>query len=449
MVLLLVTLLLILSSCGPVQLVVPEAQDTYIETSMGTPIPLSFAQEVCSEQDASSGEGSVSSVITFNLMSLFSSETNLIIKDIVEIKPDIFSLKAGGDFESYFNYNSETKNLRREKLEIEPAKQINLCPSQNYGNQKTFESAGAHVYSSIARAKAFLTDLDVELPELKYIIAPSVKRIVINKTGRATHTEKTHLINNAYFDYKYQEIVFLPQGYSDSGKIPFNGIPLWTVPFVPVHEVGHHVFSQLMPSFFKKRSSLNKVCFDNRGADKIHYAQQNEGQKRIVNGQLVLTAINEGFSDLFAFYTLGKDINLNGLSCLSVSRDVSSNKFMSGDPKNLTSKNIDKFLLSTYLPQTNCLEETNYQDVHMIGAIIASALDSTLNIMDFDKKAKMRFTMKWIQKLNIQLTAKQLNKTPKKILKNSFNLLLRLLKSNEKFNKEAQGEFVKRFPFLV
>src|SRR5690606_10031870 len=148
-------------------------------------------------------------------------------------------------------------------------------------------------------------------------------------------------INNAFYDSKNLMMVFLPQGVREGQKeIPYAGMPLWKLPFVPVHEYAHHIFATNIPEFKKYGDSHQisaSLCFG-KISSKNHFEKELTSATGKVKNFEVYSAFNEGFADLVAFYGNGGASSKNSLksvTCFEKNREVDSSRFYNGQDKKM------------------------------------------------------------------------------------------------------------------
>jgi hypothetical protein len=295
-------------------------------------------------------------------------------------------------------------------------------------------------------------------------IHPTFKKEEVVIGTNHKRTESMTLINNALFNYVQNEMMILPQGENSQGIIPFNGTPLWDVPLVIAHEYGHYVFSQLYPNYFKTvaphKISRAHLCYNNEGIKLIHnhtasntgddeakdkdkkeaekktaepakpafnfevkeikpkrnsrkahsIAETSRGGKntveeessffRSVDKNTIIGAFNEGFADLFARYTLDDQYTVNGLGCLTSTRDVYSDKFLSGEQKIFGNQVIKTFLATIKLDKKSCFEQANYQSLHVVGSIFAFGVDKLYTELGLSKENKLKQIILWVRSIN-------------------------------------------------
>jgi hypothetical protein len=391
--LLLLMLFAFITSCGVKLNKAKGLEVSYRESSTGTPIDLEDSKifSVC--------KPSLDKLITASVF------TGSEFKNIpYQVKSELFpNILYAGDIdlvESSIGMRGYRKDI------LDNGKIFSICLGADYSSEKSYESAAASSLFSFSKTQVILDQLKLNLPPLTLRIAPKVTRTKEYNEGNTLVRDSKILINNAYYNYKEKEIVFLPQGIpSKSGIIPFSGVAMWNIPFVGAHEYGHHLFASLFSNFVNdsELSKSTKFCFDNSHKhDQNIQKFSNNNKSRVVGVKEVVTVINEAAADMFARYVVDEQITMKNLGCLRKSRDVKSKSFTSGATKRLSSKMIEKFFLGKHIQTQNCYREVNYQDPHMIGASIAYMFDQILSEKKQTKEEKIQFLVNWIKELNLK-----------------------------------------------
>lgn len=121
---------------------------------------------------------------------------------------------------------------------------------------------------------------------------------------------------------------------------------------------------------------------------------------RTISEHTFIGALNEGFADLFARYTLDDEYTVNGVGCLSFTRDVYSSSFLNGERKILSKKIIDSFNSSIKHKRRSCFTHTDTQSLHVIGAVLAHGVDKVYSAVGLDKTQKLKELVKWAKSIN-------------------------------------------------
>lgn len=394
---------LTLYSCGQqINRDTPRLGVTYIDSSVGEPILLEKKDSSFSCPSLQTNDlDSPIEVRLFN--NWFSQQENYVLKANTKgglVTDQYFhAINFSGSFNYYENY------IKRKFTYVEDAQSISfrVCPGYDYSKEYTYDSAAASAIYSFKDIKNLFKQIQVNIDSVKVRVAPIVtlnqeyikdKRIIKNK--------KT-LVNNAFYYSKKKEIVFLPQGKNKNGKIPFSAIPLWEIPFVGAHEYGHHLFSSVMTNYEEYRQNLNSnalsLCFDNR-ENIIKNENLKDGADRKVTINDVFSSMNEGVADLFARAVVSKKYKLESIGCFEFTRDVDSTKFANGQLKRLDNKVLERFLHNKRVRTSNCYTEQDFQDPHIIGAIIANGIYEIFDLLSLNQKQRVEVIVDWLSLTN-------------------------------------------------
>ena len=306
------------------------------------------------------------------------------------------SITLGGEFE--INIGRVTSLFQKK----DPTS-FNYCVSEETSkNDKSFENAALSVLYPIRKFseefKSLLWHLDI--PKVNIQVLPKYSRIVTTKEKRKTVTRKSYLINNAMYFGSQDTLIFLPQGKRDGFKVPFGNVPLWKSPAVVMHEYGHHLFKHVV---IKGNDNMvghgdTELCLDTRDFNTVE--DSNEARFRpIVTKEDALGAINEGFADLFAFYSAGEKTFFENMGCMEKTRDLQSDRFLSLRKKILNKSVLEEFVGQPNKVQLSCDLSVNFQDPHMIGAIIAHGFYKLLESSRLSSYYKLQATLLWLQDL--------------------------------------------------
>jgi hypothetical protein len=172
--------------------------------------------------------------------------------------------------------------------------------------------------------------------------------------------------------------VIYPTAPADAPKGNESKPNLWESPWGIAHEFGHHVLrTHSGKSGFDTNSLEDADALDEQRFDHVP-----DGDARIPGVDLTASvravgakdhwqAVNEGFADLFAFYSLDQQPQLaKNIPCMDISRDVLSAKFASGRAKSLDSVALGLYASPEAFPSDNCTEP-NFQAPHSVGAVVA------------------------------------------------------------------------------
>lgn len=280
--------------------------------------------------------------------------------------------------------------------------------------------------------KSLIKHLDI--PKVKIQILPKYSRIETKQVKRDKVTTTKYLINNAMYLGSKDTLIFLPQGNYKNYSIPFGGVPLWKSPAVVMHEYGHHLFKHLVI----QNNDMNSLgdtglCMDTRDLS-IVTATNIKSERAEVTKEDMLVALNEGFADIFAFYASGKKTFFKKMGCMEDSRDVQKSLFFSKSQKVLSETILNNFLDNKVNASVSCTTGVNYQDPHMLGAIIAHGLYKTLESTNLSGHSKLEIILSWARELR---SAYINSNSPQDLLKTSieafFDKATKYLPSSEKY----------------
>jgi hypothetical protein len=210
-------------------------------------------------------------------------------------------------------------------------------------------------------------------------------------------------------------IYIFPQSEESLKAKTFSGIPLWKIPLVASHEFGHHVYAQLFKSarVFTKSQDM----YITRGTASA------TPQRKLA---AAITALNEGFADLFSAYTLehrypGESISYEGVSSFEGDRDIHISKFKNSTQKVMTNNAVKQFTTQNdYLDKQHKKNQagknhaTNQYEVHGFGAIFAHGLNKLFETATNDVLLKIKILTQFALKLEGQFQAQNFTKRSSK-----------------------------------
>ena len=383
----LLSLFILTASCGFEVEKTSGLDVTYVESSSGTPINLKMGVI-----DRSSCEQEAKSRVKIFAGSRYRTPRFL-------LDDSLFSSIYMGGSQKLFDSNI---GLRSSRTFNTNGTLFSPCGGMDYSLEDTLNSAAASSLYSFKNLFKQRDLLPMGLPLVSLKVGVSVKMVKeVSKSGKLLRQE-SFMVNNAFYRATKKEIVFLPQGKNVRGEIPFSKVPMWEIPFIGAHEYAHHIFSHLVPNYIndRTRQKVTKLCFDNNSAHSNEF-YKNEKGKRKVELSSIFTALNEGFADLFARYITDSKVGLRGISCFEKSRDVESDTFFNGTKKILHSQVVNIFLSTDKKRRANCLQQADFQDPHLIGAIIANTFYSLFEKSNLEKKEKLDTLYRFLKKLNL------------------------------------------------
>lgn len=381
----------LLGSCGKSE----DFNETspYTITSEGTPLVYEMSSNKCSFDYISKNP----STQTFH----DGKFNNVILSELAERNLDD-SLTLGGEYQINVG---RTSTLEEKKS----SQDFMYCiDSSVLKNNNSYENAALSILYPIREFKKKYGELfwNFNIPKVKIQVLPKYSRVQTTKVKRRKVMHKSFLINNAMYLGAKDTLIFLPQGRRGKSSIPFGGVPLWKSPAVVMHEYAHHVFNHTVMKNNQSISGFGDsgLCMDTRELNTTSTTAESTAStefetRRLRTKKDSLEAINEGFSDLFAFYAAGEKKFFDKMGCMSKTRDVQSNQFLSQREKILSRDAMDEFLSTTETIANFCSLQVNFQDPHMIGAIMAHGFYNLLESTKMAPYYKLQVLLLWARDL--------------------------------------------------
>jgi hypothetical protein len=386
----LLSLLILGIACGPKERISQKEEMTYIETSISmTPIipSLDLKESKCENADLP---------LERSTRVFRSSQMEETVLDIFSLKKWTKKNQLASSILLLGSYQEKIKLTNRFLYQMNTIKSsvpFKICSGAE------LNSAQEEAYSSIdilKKIEDITKPYHLKLKPLKIRFFPLIKSQTEQYISENQISRKSgFLTDNAYYYGHRSEIVFLPQSQEAVDNHVFAGVPLWKIPMVMAHEYGHHVFRSKVTKPLK-----TDLCFDNMSKDQENIKQN--FALRYVTQDTVLSAINEGFADLFSFYTLKEEASVEGLPCFGKDRGIKERYFSSGTAKIFNQKVLSAFKSKMAMNiRMHCEIHTNFQDIHMVGAVWAHFVDSLLTKANFSNEQKLNFILNWVKKIKI------------------------------------------------
>lgn len=296
----------------------------------------------------------------------------------------------------------QVANVPYDIKRLSSGEDVLICPGQTNYSENSIESAAMTTNFIIQKTKEAVSQaashLDIAPVDVK--ITPLYKVHYIGTIGSKRYVEPKFKTDNAFYRPSDNTIQFLPQSKEAIADGAFGGTPLWQIPMVASHEYGHHIFAQTYPKYlsYYPKNITHGNCFDSSG-HALH--EHTESFMRTPNEVDNIRALNEGFADLIANYSLASDeTSLSGVTCMQVNREITSDSFGDGTLKVFTREVNEN--MHSYFPNKsddNC-NTPNFQSIHIIGAIFAYATDTVLSRYTNNNGEKLRILLKWLENMN-------------------------------------------------
>lgn len=368
-----------------------DEEKTYSRESEGTPFSYKHSQKQCRSNEIS--EKPFVDLFRTGAYKSFQLKT-------VKNRRIIRKLTMGG------KYNYRVSRRRGTLQNTVRTKQFNYCFAQSEYESDTYEDAVISVLGPLNEFEQKYSSL-IKYYNIKKInleILPLYKKIQTSRERGKKIETNSYMINNAMYSASTNSLIILPQGTNKYNYVPFGGVPLWKSSGVVMHEYGHHFFKSVFSGKLNlKMTNVNPLdtglCVDNSNVHFKHVQKPVKTRESVTKND-VLSALNEGFSDVFSFYAGDEKESYRKMGCMFKTRDVKSSTFYSRNKKILDKATIENFLSTEANPALSCYVNTDYQDIHVIGAIYAHAFYELLDGTNLSKSSKIKVLLKWVKQLN-------------------------------------------------
>ncbi|WP_141734968.1 hypothetical protein [Oligoflexus tunisiensis] len=455
--------------------------------TFGTPLPLGLADPSCAmRSDSQALQGLAVQSAWFGFQDT-QEETISITTRILDART--FERELTNKTDMRYTVQGERQELR-------------LCDAPAPAD--SMEAIGLQLKKAVEDSFAFYQIVQNSAPQLELPVMPAVglglfpqykkdvKRVeqIIRMDGtksqNATQTVTIGTDNAFYSPFaddtlspSIYNISVIPQSVEARQQGLYNGKGLWEFPVVIHHEYGHHVFQQLFgDSTVVSFQAYLDYWQSHRGLHSIHGSlglqdrSDNPETRRERHAFLsspgrIFGALNEGFSDLFAHYSLNEAKGLFDISCFQETRDVLSPVMYGGLPKvwnedlwretfDITMRmGLDTVNKSEVSPLELC-SVPSFDDIHVVGAVLAHTVDSVFQTTVVARREgltptlhKAGLLMQWLQTLRatdevLELSSKQ---TLSRILNTALGTALTALGDHDKM--EYCSVVQQKFPVIL
>jgi hypothetical protein len=262
---------------------------------------------------------------------------------------------------------------------------LSLCKNSANYTRNSFEGIAATSLFHLETAYSYYSSIPVNkpaLPQVNLFVLPKVERNIVDGNDPDVLLERRTLESNlTYVDDYYEHPTFMihPTKIDEDPRENLNKANLWESGWALSHEFGHHVLTSLTGLTTVSLDSLTYNEFSVKNDPNFYniLSDVEIGQyssRRSVTPGTLWGALNEGFADLYGFYSMGQKRGMtNGLSCFEKSRDVSSAIFSDGSYKRINKYVLEVFYSGTEYSSGSC-QTPNYQSIHILGSIFAHGL---------------------------------------------------------------------------
>jgi hypothetical protein len=380
--------------------------------------PIFFGPELNNCQSESTGEPYKESFFVTEYLAsdqIFIT-SKIQLEDFVFANP-ISSIKSENSI-SEVVYGVEEKRIlntlenKQSFRKVSDGNPLTVCPKSDVFATESIESVALSAIPIVHESYLFGKSLlgSTPLPPVRVSLLPKETEERLVKEDGEFFRVTRYMTDNAYYSPRETTIALVPQSKEKKEQRLFSGVPLWKIPFAVSHEYGHHVFHQIFPNFFEKfghsfahrhdkncfhRShSLNSPMGNSIVAKKSHMTPKDDSQNTLT--LRLLRVFDEGFADLFSFYTLGDRASLERINCLERTREVDSKVFGNNDPKSIDPISATQFFEITEESRRKFCIIPDFSDFYTIAAIWAHFFDSLLSTVTEDRREKAQFLIDWL-----------------------------------------------------
>ena len=333
---------------------------------------------------------------------------------------DILSSKIIG--RTYYDYHQQRKcEYKNSKLicddkakVIGHPKALKVCRREGPYSRFSVEGIALSTLSSVETAYQYYRTLgnkDYNMLKADLLVLPTIEQLIQNAPealespglirdddGSVLQLSTDNLAYSPSFRGGPSFIIF-PKGRTAQSKGLWEGVNLWEIPWAVAHEFGHHVFRTHTKIENIESLSAAATGFSDSNLLLATTLQSSLASKRAYD------AVNEAFSDLFAFYVHGAEPGLlDNIDCFDTNRDVSRSKFINGKAKDLNDSHLKRFQ-GSYLKSSGGCTKPDFSDIHTVGAVVAYAVDRLFSLKVGGRSGsrpaqdKASLVVEWAEKL--------------------------------------------------
>lgn len=280
------------------------------------------------------------------------------------------------------------------------AKELDVCPSVVTYDRFTFESSGLNISDTITKTYEKVTAQGIVLDAVKVNVAPFLyKDIRLDGGPQGRVRTVGYETDNAYYSPSEKEITFLPQ--SKTYQKYRGNTPFWQMPMVGSHEYGHHIFSTLVGNTIVNSFNFSKNCFQGHDQAAKLVDELEVGAQRDNSFRFALGAINEGFSDLIAKYTLSpEESSMTNIICFARNRDADSDTFGRGAKKVFDKVSLDLISSELLAEAPKTCNHPDLQGIHHVGAVFAFSANKLISSYTQDSDKKLKILLEFAKSLS-------------------------------------------------
>lgn len=218
----------------------------------------------------------------------------------------------------------------------------------------------------------------------------------MDKDDEANESTSYMTDNAVFMGGSSPTLISYPQSEVSKEYKLLGGIPLWTVDGVFKHEFGHFIFDSVMNEDGIRFASYHDYVAKNPRLHTFHSPKSSLTRQAETQGlkagfmaflrsqDFFVGSLNEGFADMWSYYTMKQPATMWDISCFAKNRSVASPVFYNG-----ISKSWDDVLWKktfsvdpaqapndSGLDPIEACSEPEFADIHIIGAAMAHTVDA-------------------------------------------------------------------------
>lgn len=292
---------------------------------------------------------------------------------------------------------------------VKKPQNLQVCTTSQSFARTSIEGVALSSLASLSLAREFYQSLegrDQELQDVILIVLPTIETVVQDRLGEQDQSRRKVITDNLAYAPDFggnPAFVVFPKGRKSVERGLWKNLNLWEMGWGMAHEFGHHVFRQHLGLDQSNLMQMMPIHSFDSDQDKNSVRIQKTAAANIT--ETSLGAINEGFADLFGYYTYGGAAALTqGIDCFEKSRDVASPTFFNGEAKKLSRSVLEQFYGIVQADPGSCTTPS-YDDIHIIGAVVAHGIDRLLKASPewTDRGRKTSLLLQWAAAMGLQL----------------------------------------------
>jgi hypothetical protein len=366
---------------------VPKKEKVYdfTRTSYGDPVNVPAHDTACNSQRGLSLSNSI-------IAEAYMGVETLMVRTLIE--EDVFE-------------NAKSKDIVRQTFEyqtINAGRRVYLCRDASTIPENTQEGAAISMKAEADQAFALYETVrrngTVALPLLKkvYLNAAQKEKEVsrtVDKDEEAYEATSYMTDNAVFMGGSSPTLISYPQSEVSRDHKLLGGVPLWTVDGVFKHEFGHFIFESVMNEDGIRFASYHDYVEKNPRLHTFHtptasLARLTEtpglkaGFTEFMRSQdFFVGSLNEGFADMWSYYTMKQPSTMWDISCFAKNRSVASPVFYNGMSKSWDDTLWKKTFNAEFQTPDNTsrdpiesCSQPEFSDIHIIGAAMAHTVDA-------------------------------------------------------------------------